>query len=151
VSLTVIKEEIERFLSSSTPEVICIRGKWGVGKTYGWQKFLQDAKNNNKLAKTSYAYVSLFGLNSIDDLRYAIFESTVTGNSIGKDPNTVTLGQLVKNRDIARKHKTLTEFAAAVFNRKAVADLIAKSAFLTVRDQLICLDDLERTGHGLQI
>jgi hypothetical protein len=29
-----VVKELERFLGDKTPEVICIKGRWGVGKTY---------------------------------------------------------------------------------------------------------------------
>jgi len=148
MSLKVVETEIARFLSSDTPEVLCIKGKWGVGKTFGWRTFLRRARSNSALAINSYAYVSLFGLNSLDDLRYAIFENTVSGDRIGEGPDTTTLNDLL-SKDNGRKLGKLGEIAAAFFNRKGVADLMAKSAFLLVRNQLICLDDLERAGSNL--
>ncbi len=33
-STEAVKNEIERFLKSTDPEVLCITGEWGVGKTY---------------------------------------------------------------------------------------------------------------------
>jgi hypothetical protein len=41
VSLVVVEQEIRRFLSDPAPEVLCIKGKWGVGKTFGWRAFLR--------------------------------------------------------------------------------------------------------------
>lgn len=149
MSLALIEAEILRFLSTDTPEVLCIKGKWGVGKTYCWREFLNEARRSNALAMKRYAYVSLFGLNSLDDLRYALFENTVTGENIGKGPDAATFDNLVKDKDVARRFRPLIEWASAAFNRKGVTDLLFKSAFLMVRSQLICLDDLERAGSGL--
>lgn len=149
MSLAIIEAEIRRFLSDPAPEVLCIQGKWGVGKTYGWQKFLRESQKSEKLAMKRYAYVSLFGLSSLDDLRYALFENTVTGDNIGNDPDTETFSELIKNRDTTRKLKPIADVVSILFNRKGLADLIAKSAFLTVRNQLICFDDLERAGADL--
>lgn len=150
MSLALIEAEIRRFLSSSAPEVLCIKGKWGVGKTYGWRKFLDDAKRANALALHRYSYVSLFGLNSLDDLRFAVFESTVTGDQVGASPDATTFSQLVdKGGDFARRMRPAVEAVSAMFNRKGVSDVLFKSAFLAVRGQLVCLDDLERAGAGL--
>lgn len=33
-ALVLLHKEIIRFLKDPTQEVLCIRGKWGVGKTY---------------------------------------------------------------------------------------------------------------------
>ncbi len=151
MSLEVIEAEIRRFLSSSNEEVLCIKGKWGVGKTFGWRRFLRAAKESKSLAMQRYAYVSLFGLNSLDELRYSLFENTVTGDNIGTEPDTKTFEQLIKDGDNVRKLRPLADLAAAFFNRKGLTDLLAKSAFLSVRSQLICFDDLERAGRGLEV
>ncbi|MCX2725146.1 hypothetical protein [Roseibium salinum] len=152
MSLALIEEEVRRFLSTKEPEVLCIKGKWGVGKTYGWMKFLDQANTGNSLALDRYSYVSLFGLNSLDDLRFAIFERTVSGQDIGKGADATTFQKLVnKGSDIARKFRPIADGLAAAFNRKGVSDILARSAFLSVQKQLICLDDLERAGDGLNV
>jgi hypothetical protein len=33
MSLEIVKGEIARFLAEPAPIVLCIRGKWGIGKT----------------------------------------------------------------------------------------------------------------------
>jgi hypothetical protein len=149
VSLAVVEQEVRRFLSDQSPEVLCIKGKWGVGKTFGWRAFLRKARDDGTLALDRYAYVSLFGLNSLDELRYALFERTVTGKDIGEDPNPETFRELFGDRNIGRKLKPIIDGAMAFFNRQGLSDLLAKAAVLTVRNQLICLDDLERAGDGL--
>lgn len=149
MSLAVVEEEVRRFLSDPAPEVLCIKGRWGVGKTFGWRAFLRKARDDNKLAMDRYSYVSLFGLNSLDDLRYALFERTVSGNSIGEDPSPETFREMVSDRDTGRKLKPIIDGALAFFNRQGLSDLLAKAAVLTVRKQLICFDDLERAGDGL--
>lgn len=59
MSIALIKQQINRFLSSQTPEVIAIKGAWGVGKTYAWNTYLVEAKNRNRLAPEKYAYVTM--------------------------------------------------------------------------------------------
>src|ERR1700692_4543446 len=78
---TPIWKEMRRFLSTAEPEILCISGRWGVGKTYNWRQALTQAERANsnhpdRLKLQRYAYVSLFGINSLDDLKYAIFENT---------------------------------------------------------------------------
>ena len=57
-----LRKEIIRFLKDPTPEVLCIRGKWGVGKTYTWESLLKEVGKD--VALQSYSYVSLFGLDT---------------------------------------------------------------------------------------
>jgi len=47
--------------------------------------------------------------------------------------------------------RPLLELGASFFNRKSFADALQKAAFLSIRNQLICLDDLERAGKGLEM
>ena len=62
MSIALVEKEIARFLASTEPEVLCLRGKWGVGKTYSWNAFLRQAKDKGEIALKSYSYVSLFGV-----------------------------------------------------------------------------------------
>ena len=84
MSTELIEREIQRFLASEEPEVACISGRWGVGKTYAWNRYLRDALAAKKVALSHYAYVSLFGVNSLDELKFSIFEnSALSRNSTG--------------------------------------------------------------------
>lgn len=150
MSLKLIEEEINVFLSSSTPEILCINGKWGVGKTYGWKKLLNSAKDENKLALSRYSYVSLFGINSLDDLRFAVFESTVSGNNIGNSPDLNSFSELfAKGTDLARKGTRTFGRLISALGKKDAAEALLRSAFLSVNSQLVCIDDIERAGIGL--
>jgi hypothetical protein len=59
-STDIVRSEINRFLRSSEPEVICVTGDWGVGKTYTWQTELDAARAKNEIGLTRYSYASLF-------------------------------------------------------------------------------------------
>lgn len=60
----------------------------GIGKTYTWNTFLKD--NKDKVAFNRYSYVSLFGINSLDSLKYSIFENAITKEYIGNKPDLET-------------------------------------------------------------
>ncbi len=62
MSIAVLEKQISRFLASETAEVMSIRGTWGVGKTYAWNKYLHSAKTQHKIGLKKYSYVSLFVL-----------------------------------------------------------------------------------------
>jgi hypothetical protein len=150
--MSLVAAEITRFLASAEPGVLCIRGKWGVGKTFAWKHHLADAIAAGQMAMSGYSYVSLFGLNSLEDLRFAVFENTVDRQHAvaGADADTFqTL--LTKGITKGRKARPLLDIVLPLFKGQAVASAIYRSAFLLVRDQLVCLDDLERAGPGLAI
>ncbi len=85
MSIEIVKSQIQEFLSNDKPEVLAIKGAWGVGKTYSWNKFLLNAKNSNAIALERYSYVSLFGINSLDAFKYTIFEHVIKREMIGTE------------------------------------------------------------------
>jgi len=88
MSLDLIKQEVRRFLSSAEPEAVCIKGRCGVGKTFAWHRQVEECKD--LIALPRYSYVSLFGVNSLDELKYAIFENTVASSDAGIEPSWET-------------------------------------------------------------
>src|SRR3974390_2182095 len=74
-STKAVQSEIERFLRSTEPEVLCMTGDWGVGKTYNWQTRLDRLRNKREVGLPRYSYVSLFGINSLENLKQSIFEN----------------------------------------------------------------------------
>jgi hypothetical protein len=110
-----------------------------VGKTYAWRTYLQEAKKRNEIALDSYSYVSLFGVNSLDALKFAIFEKSVDKELIGAKPELKTflkkLPRLAKDCSPALKMHEL--FSRAV-------------SFCSVNKTIICLDDFERMSINAQ-
>ena len=60
-----IKEKLIQIFKDESAVCTTINGKWGVGKTYFWHKFVED--NSKKLNK-SFVYISLFGKDSINQI-----------------------------------------------------------------------------------
>jgi hypothetical protein len=151
MSTALVKSEIERFLGSSKPEVLAVRGKWGVGKTFAWSTFLGQAKAEQRIGLKRYAYVSLFGIGSLDALRYAIFENTVVENSIGSAASFETLSATIEG--LGRKHSGILKALASVIPLPGMKDAVGQifPYFLGIKDQIVCIDDLERRGSGLAV
>ena len=76
MSVQKVRDAIERLLAKKTPQVLCIRGVWGTGKTYTWNDVLLNAAKAKKVEAEKYGKVSLFGLNSIQEIKREIFQST---------------------------------------------------------------------------
>ncbi len=66
--ITNLKKRLKNIFEKDEPIVISINGKWGVGKTYFWHDFKEE-----ELADKKTAYVSLFGKETILDIRTDIF------------------------------------------------------------------------------
>lgn len=151
MSIAPAEKEIARFLSTETPEVLCFKGKWGVGKTYAWNTYLKQAKDRGGIALRRYSYVSLFGLGSIDQLKLSIVENTVARARIGE---AVTIESILANplEAVGRWRRLLTQMQITpIPGAQQIAAAIQSSSFLSVRDQVVCLDDLERKGDALKI
>ncbi|HWT57493.1 MAG TPA: P-loop NTPase fold protein [Rhizobium sp.] len=145
MSTKLVKDELLRFLTSTNEEVLCIRGKWGTGKTWTWRDMLTS--NRSKIALKKYAYVSLFGLNSLAQVRSQVFQNTIDTNQIGKDFSLEDMEASVKaswgwaKRGLALVHR----LGAGSDDMESALSLLALSA----RNQIICIDDLERKGKDL--
>ena len=151
MSTAIVRAEIDRFLRSRTPEVLCISGRWGVGKTYAWQHFVRETEGSGGIAVRRYAYVSLFGLNSLAELRNSIVEDTIVLRGEPASPSAASLHDVLRRGEkFARQSRPAMEIAASFFRMKDAGDALYRAAFLTVRDQIICFDDLERAGKMLE-
>lgn len=149
MSINIIQRQIERFLASEVPEILVIKGGWGVGKTYAWNAYLHAAKNQRQLALPHYSYVSLFGINSLGELKRSFFENMLERKEIGKRPSVTSFRT---NR--ARLMRSVGSKRLGLFAPKAVADPgdapLETLAFLSLEKTLICIDDFERKGKGIE-
>jgi len=149
MSIKIVQPEIERFLSDKEPGVLVIAGKWGVGKTFAWNRFLKEAKEAGKVAASYYAYVSLFGLGNLEELKAAIFQNTVKRSDIGKTADLETLEGVVRSApSLWRKGGTL---ARLIPGADRYLSTFERVGFFWLRDQVICIDDLERKSRSLDI
>ncbi len=150
MSLPLIELEINRFLGSNEPEVLCIQGKWGIGKTFAWNSYLRQAKKKGEVGLGQYSYVSLFGQNSLVDVKSSLFENTVSTREI---PSTDgAKGEFEKNLD--RVSRLLRKGSAWFKSNPIVEGYVGsldRFLFLNIHEQIICIDDLERAGDGLRL
>jgi hypothetical protein len=126
--------------------------QWALGR---WENIRLESlfaggQKEKSIALTRYSYVSLFGANSIDEFKYSVFENSVNAVDIGVEPSLETL-------------QTNTLGAAQRFGRKSLWFLqqiplvknyvggLGPVWFLSVRNAIICIDDIERRGSGLTV
>ncbi len=68
------KESFDAFFQGED-KVAVIKGRWGVGKTYFWNKYIAQRMSANDLEQIAYSYISLFGKTSLSGVRKSIFHS----------------------------------------------------------------------------
>lgn len=150
MSLDAIKKEVLNFLSTDKPEVIAIKGEWGIGKTFTWNKLLNDAKKNNNINLNRYSYVSLFGINSLESFKYSIFENAINKNIIGDETSLATLSENARGLLEKTGRQSFGLFKGAPII-KSIIPAIDSLAFLSMNKTIICIDDIERKGNNLDI
>lgn len=151
MSTELVGKEIARFLATAEPEVLCLKGAWGVGKTYFWNRLLLDAKEQKQIALARYGYVSLFGIQTLDQLRAGIVTSTDPIEYIGE---VARPGDDIVDRKLPRastRTKLLSYLGVVPIIGSDLAKVAETLAFLAVREQLVCLDDLERKSDALPL
>jgi hypothetical protein len=144
-----VQAEIERFLRSEDPEVLCVTGDWGVGKTFNWQTTLDRLRTAKQVGLGRYSYVSLFGINSLEAFKQSLFENLEF---------VLPEGEAAFDRIRARGNQLFQQGKKAVGALAAVpkvGDAITKLSspflFSSIRNQIICVDDLERRGKDLSV
>ncbi|AZL69518.1 P-loop NTPase fold protein [Pseudomonas oryziphila] len=120
---THITEYLDYYLAHSNPRfAVMLNGDWGIGKTHLLRTYL------SKHSSETYAYVSLYGLNSFSE----IDELIIT------DVHPVLDGSLVKAIE------SLGKSTLAYFNLQT--DLGRKLLFNRYKRPIYIFDDLERCG-----
>jgi len=122
-----LKKQLDYFLfEKDNSIVISIQGYWGIGKTHFWNDYIKSKAGEDK-----HVYISLFGINSLDDIKRKI---------------------ILKISDRA---KISTKFKNIVGNSKifgidlsSAISLIEPNDF---KDIIICFDDFERMSPNLNI
>jgi hypothetical protein len=143
MSVEIVKEQINKFLSTVTPEVLAIKGDWGVGKTYCWDKFIKEFKNNTALK--SYSYVSLFGISSIDTLKQITFLNTIDTSNIGKKPGIKERSKRWADRIKNVENPLIRKYIGGL------SEVFSSLSQLAMKETIICFDDLERKSDDLCI
>ena len=148
MSIETIEQQVARFLARETPEVISIKGAWGVGKTYAWNNFLTKARHQKKIALAKYSYISLFGINSLNDLKFAIFENMVELSALGRKSTVESFRQ-----NVAELQERLGKKSLPLFSSNALAShshsMLDALSFLALERTIICIDDFERKGKDI--
>ena len=141
-----VEKRILKLIDTGSPCAIALTGEWGVGKTHLWKNFRD---NNRKIfSGKKYAYVSLFGLDSLESLKLAI----------ATEVQTETEHDSPLNIDVSRHFKKLFGFVGGG-NIGASGDmrfginignkLVTNIIMAHLKNTLVCLDDIERKSDGL--
>lgn len=134
-----IQERLIELLNSNQSFGIALNGKWGVGKTFFWNRLIEEKFSDKKTA-----YISLFGVENIFDIeRKIIFQISTKDRFITSAKDKIkdfktTLG--LKDED--------TNFGLTGSILSIGLSLFEKKDFENV---IVCFDDFERISDKLKL
>ena len=124
-----------------------LTGDWGSGKTFQWKKALDRAAKCG--ASPRYAYVSLFGLTSLSEVRKRVTEEIISAVKLPGRNDTV--GEAVEGGAFSLKPLQILKILPVIPYLGRLESLAQELSFATVRNAVICFDDLERASSSLRI
>jgi hypothetical protein len=152
--------EFHRCLDSQEPQILSISGLWGVGKTHAWRTAIDKHRKSGALPMSRYAYASAFGMRSLEELKATVFQSTVRLDREEIEPTVGSFTEHVKSINglgaLAERGgrsglKLFENLVSMIPYAGKSAGLLLPSASLLIKNQIVCLDDIERSGEGLNI
>lgn len=143
-----VERVLNALVSSKTGEAILLQGPWGVGKTYFWNNTIVP-RLLEKPWKKRYSYVSMFGINSLAELKLALAVATEEFDSDARKKRRLgwpVIGWFWKGL------AWLSDVVNVIPRMGgALAKLVDRIGFYMVRDRVICFDDVERRGKSLEL
>ncbi|MDT9631077.1 hypothetical protein F6S08_07510 [Pseudomonas sp. JV449] len=151
MSVSKVKSALVDFVKDEKDRAIVLKGDWGTGKTHLWKQVVLESRVS--FHKRNYSYVSLFGLNSLKDLKKSIYENKVYRERAHIASDESSFEENLK--DISGRFAGWMRKGSSLFNDvsamgvKGIGPMVESLQFIRVTDTLICLDDFERKGSGL--
>jgi len=122
-----LKEQLNSFLFNNNDGIVLsIQGNWGIGKTYFWNNYIKKKEQGDK-----FVNISLFGINSLDDIKKKILLKT---------------SDRFKLNDKIQSHLGSSKFMG--IDLASMLSIISKNEF---KDIIICFDDFERISPNLSM
>lgn len=158
-----MNKSLDAFFQSNN-KVLIIKGDWGVGKTYYWNDYFN--KNKSKLSQVAYSYVSLFGKNSLGELKKEVFHLAKPIKQ-SKEISAIFRGRIEESDSIyfympwfGQKEKTIqkipflkkiVKYADNIPMLSRTAGMMSSFEYSLINNYVVCFDDLERKGNSLSI
>lgn len=139
MSLARTKENFLEILSDPANRVVALSGKWGTGKSHLWKEV--QAASADEHVKTA-VYVSLFGLNSLSELRLKVAQGVL--------PKLEAGGQLVES--IKNGYAGVKKILKSIHSGFSALDELGLIAVpMMLKGRFIVIDDIERKHERLSI
>jgi len=140
------KENAYLLDDNNNGKTIMLSGEWGSGKTHFWQKQIEPTLKE-KLDNKACVYVSLYGKESLNDIKSDVYLSANGKNLLSTEVSTFGMEALsaIKDSDLA-VGKAL-KAGKTLFDSKKMQKGITKLK----RGGIICFDDFERKSKNVDL
>jgi len=139
-----LEDKLLKLIDTDESFAIALTGEWGIGKTHFWNNFYERNHTNFKTKK--YAYVSLFGIESLDSLKFEIaLKSHSTSQK--KDNFSFIKKSFQKSLDVIDFSKIEGKGIALSLSKGMISSAVSSMITNTV----ICIDDIERLSENIDI
>lgn len=152
MSVIQVEKALHDFAVKRMGSAIVLKGEWGTGKTYLWNSVIEKHRSN--FTRVNYSYVSLFGINSLADLKRSVFENSVPSKSAGVVTTKNSVVENIKKLDFSDGVVGLRKIFG--YGREAkipfvgsFGGVIDSIQYSLVTETIVCIDDFERRGNSL--
>lgn len=149
MSLQVITTRLDKLLGEERPRIILLAGEWGTGKTFNWNAAIKRRRAKTIGPALRYAYVSLFGLGSLAEVRRRISEEMLTTFRLPDTDDTV--GNRIEVDSWKFKPLQVMKLLPIIPYLSKLEGLANELSFAAVRNAVICFDDLERASPQFRL
>ena len=139
-----LEKRLLDLLDKKSSFVIALTGEWGIGKTQLWNSFKKKYHDQFKLRK--YAYVSLFGIDSLESLKYEIAVKT---HEVDQSEDRMQGAKSLFNK--ALNTVELSSIQGKGLSLNIGKSLITSALSSLVSNTVICIDDVERISDNLSL
>lgn len=136
-----IEDSFKNLFKDEKEFVTILSGEWGVGKTYFWEEFVKD-----NLTKKKNVYISMFGFNSINDIKtYILLEVS----PIKKGINWINQKASGVIRNI--KSALSIENVNIPLDGALISSVFAMLTQGDFENVILCFDDIERISNKIEL
>lgn len=141
-----LENRLVDLINEESSFAIALTGEWGIGKTHLWKNFRD--KNKKVFSGKKYAYISLFGLDSLESLKLAIATEVQT-DAANDSPLNVDVSKHIKKLFGFVGGGSIGASGDIRFGINIGNKLITNIIMAHLKDTLVCLDDIERKSDSL--
>ncbi|VVN89115.1 hypothetical protein PS706_01756 [Pseudomonas fluorescens] len=152
MSVIQVQNALQHFAKNKASRAVVLKGEWGTGKTFVWNEVIKNHRKD--FARSSYSYVSLFGLSSLADLKRAIFTNIVKKDIAGHVATTESIKENLMRLDFTDARAWLRKATGQTKDVKlpllgGIGSIVDSMQFASISDTLVCIDDFERKSNSL--